>query len=200
MLFGALALTAYILSPFLQTLIFAVVLDGYDKTAGGLLAACDRPGVVSIVSVVTAVVNVGLCLALIPPLGLTGAALANAGGWVLGAAALVVLAAREARRPVLEMVDLGFLLRLVGACAVLALAVAPLRGTGAALLWQALAAVPALAIGLLLFRPLSRADLGTVERALAAAGVRSERLRRVVRAAHSRISHGPLAGQGASRS
>jgi hypothetical protein len=37
---------------------------------------------------------------------------------------------------------------------------------------------------------LSRNDLPTVERALDAAGVPSERLRTVVRAAHERISHG----------
>jgi O-antigen/teichoic acid export membrane protein len=184
----------------LSILIFAVVLGGYASMAGGLLAACDRPGVASIVSVATAALNVGLCLALIAPLGLTGAALANAGCWLFDAAVLVVLAGREARRPAWTMVDAGFLLRLAAACALLALALTPLRGTDAALVWQCLAAVPALSAGLLLFRPLSRADIGTVERALAAAGIRSDRVHRGALAAHALISHGPRAGQAVSRS
>ena len=173
----------------LSILIFAVVLDGYGRMAGGLLAAVDRPGVVSIVSVGTAVLNVGLCLALIPPLELTGAAIANLAGWLFAATALVVLAARHAGRPAWTLTDPGFLLRLVAACAVLAVAAAALREAPAALLWQCLVALPALAAGLLVFRPLSRGDDEAVERALDAAGV-SERLRRAVRGTHARIAHG----------
>jgi O-antigen/teichoic acid export membrane protein len=174
----------------LSILIFAVVLDGYGRMAGGLLAAVDRPGVVSMVSAGMAVLNVGLCLALIPSLELTGAAIANLAGWLFYATALVVLAARQAGRPAWTMADPGFLVRLLGACAVLALAAAALRGAPAALVWQCLVAPPALAAGLLAFRPLSRADAETVERALEAAGVRSERVRRVVHGTHARISHG----------
>jgi O-antigen/teichoic acid export membrane protein len=174
----------------LSILIFVIVLGGYAATAGGLLAAYDRPGIASIVSVGAAVLNVGLCFALIPSLDLTGAALANAGCWLFDAGALVVLAARQAERPTWTMIDVAFLARLAGACAVLALVVAPLRDVPAALLWQSLAAAPALAAGLLLFRPLSRGDLGTVERALDSAGVRSPRLRGAVRSAHTRIAHG----------
>ena len=184
----------------LSILIFAVVLYGYQKTAGGLLAAADRPGVVSVVSVCTALLNVGLCLVLIPPLGLTGAALANTGGWAFDVALLVAIAAREAQRPTWTMVDPGFVLRLAGACAMLALAAVPLREADAALLWQSLVALPALATGLLLFRPLSRADLGAFERAIEAAGIRSRRLRGGARTVHALISHGAPAGQAASRS
>jgi O-antigen/teichoic acid export membrane protein len=173
----------------LSILIFAVVLDGYGRTAGGLLAAADRPGIVSIVFVGVAVINVGLCLALIPPLELTGAAIANLAGWLFATVALVVLAARHAGSSAWSMTDPGFLLRLAGACAVLAAAVAALRAAPAALVWQCLVALPALAAGLLAFRPLTRADGGTVERALDAAGVRSQRLRRAVLATHARISH-----------
>ncbi len=172
----------------LSILIFAVVLDGYGRTAGGFLAAVDRPGAVSIVSVGTAVLNVGLCLVLIPSLELTGAAIANVAGWLFAAVALVILAARHAERPPWTMLDARFLLRLVGACAVLAGAAAALRGTPAALVWQCLVALPALALGLVVFRPLSRSDEPTVERALASAGVRSERLRRLVRTVHDAIS------------
>jgi O-antigen/teichoic acid export membrane protein len=173
----------------LAILIFVVVLVGYASTAGGLLTAYDRPGITSIVSVGSAVFNVGLCFALIPSLELTGAALANVGCWLFDAGALVFLAARQAERRVWTMIDAGFVFRLAGACAVLALAVVPLREVPAALLWQCLVAAPALAVGLLLFRPLSRADLGTVERALDSAGVRSAWLRRFVRVAHTRIAH-----------
>lgn len=180
-------------STALSILIFAVVVRGYDKTAAGLLAACDRPGIVSIVSVGTALLNVALCLALIPPLELTGAALANSGSWLLGAAISLWLAAGEARRSVWAMVDGAFLLRLAGACALLAVAAAGLRGAPAPLVWQCLVALPALAVGLLAFRPLSRGDLATVERALAAAGVRSERVWRAARVVHDRISHGQVA-------
>ena len=179
----------------LSILIFAVVLDGYGRTAGGYLAACDRPGIVSIVSVGTAVLNVGLCLALIPSLELTGAALANLAGWLFAAAALVTIAARHAGRSAWAMTDPGFLARLIGACAVLALAVAALRDAPAALAWQCLVALPALAAGLLAFRPLSRADLPTVERALDAAGVTSGRARGAVCAVHERISHGHVASR-----
>ena len=140
----------------LSILIFAVVLNGYGRTAGGFLAAVDRPGAVSIVSVGTAVLNVGLCLVLIPSLELTGAAIANVAGWLFAAVALVILAARHAERPPWTMLDARFLLRLVGACAVLAGAAAALRGTPAALVWQCLVALPALALGLVVFRPLSR--------------------------------------------
>jgi O-antigen/teichoic acid export membrane protein len=174
----------------LSILIFAVVLDGYGRTAGGFLAACDRPGIVSIVSVGTALLNVGLCLALIPSLELTGAALANVAGWLFAATALVVIAARHARRSAWAMTDPGFLVRLIAACALLGVVVAALREAPAALAWQCLVALPALAAGLLVFRPLSRADLPTVERALGAAGVRSERVRDLARATHERISHG----------
>lgn len=173
----------------LSILIFAVVLDGYEKTAGGLLAAADRPGVVSIVSACTAVINVALCLALIPPLGLTGAALANLGAWLFDAVVVLAIAAREAERSTWTMADPRFLARLAGACAVLALVVVPLREVDLALLWQSLVALPALAAGLLLCRPLSRADLGAVERALDAAGVHSARVRRGVRSVHAAISH-----------
>jgi O-antigen/teichoic acid export membrane protein len=179
-------------STALSILMLAVVVRSYDKTSGGLLAACDRPGIVSVISVGTAVLNVGLCLALIPPLELTGAALANGGSWLLGAAISLALAAGEARRSVWQMLDGAFLLRLAGACALLGVAAASLRGAPAALVWQALIALPALAAGLLAFRPLSRADLATVERALAAAGIRSERLRRAARTVHDRISHGQV--------
>jgi O-antigen/teichoic acid export membrane protein len=177
----------------LSILIFLVVVAGYEKTAGGLLAAFDRPGVVSIIAVATAVVNVALCLVLIPPLELTGAALANSGSWLLGTAAMLWLAAGEARRSVWAMLDGAFLVRLAAACAVLAAAAATLRDAPVALLWQCLVALPAIGAGLLAFRPLSRSDLATVERALAAAGIRSERLRRVVRTVHDRISHGQVA-------
>jgi O-antigen/teichoic acid export membrane protein len=185
----------------LAILIFVIVLGGYAATAGGLLTAYDRPGTTSIVSVGSAVLNVGLCFALIPSLGLTGAALANAGCWLFDAGLLVFLAARQAEHPVWAMIDAGFVARLAGACAVLALAVVPLRELPAALLWQCLVAAPALAVGLLLFRPLGHGDLGTVERALDSAGVRSPRLRRAVLGAHVRISHGRAAvAQAASRS
>ncbi|HWM08795.1 MAG TPA: oligosaccharide flippase family protein [Solirubrobacteraceae bacterium] len=174
----------------LSILIFAIVLDGYGRMAGGYLAAFDRPGIVSIVSLGTAVLNVALCLALIPSLELTGAALANVAGWLFMAVALVVIAARQAGRPAWTLADPGFLLRLVAACAVLAAAAVALRGAPVALLWQCLVALPALAAGLVVFRPLSRADEGAVERALDAAGVQSARLRRAVRSTHSRIAHG----------
>jgi O-antigen/teichoic acid export membrane protein len=172
----------------LSILSFAVVLDVYYRTAGGLLAAWDRPGVVSFVSVGIALINAGLCFALIPSLELTGAALANVGGWLFGAIATVIIAARHDGRSAWSMTDAGFLARLAGACVVLAAATAALRGAPAALVWQALVALPALAAGLVVFRPLSRRDLGTVERALAAAGVRSERLAGAVRAVHQAIS------------
>lgn len=172
----------------LSILSFAVVLDVYYRTAGGLLAAWDRPGVVSLVSLVVALINVGLCLALIPSLELTGAALANVGGWLCGTVAIVVIAARHVGRSAWSMTDAGFLVRLVAACLVLAAATAALRGAPAALAWQALVALPALAAGLVVFRPLSRADLGTVERALAAANVRSQRAVRAVRGVHQAIS------------
>jgi O-antigen/teichoic acid export membrane protein len=172
----------------LSILIFVVVLEGYGRTAGGLLAACDRPGVVSIVSAGAALLNVALCLLLIPPLELTGAALANLGGWLFAAAALLALAAGQAQRSLKAMVEPGFLLRLGGACAVLALTLVPLREVEAALVWQCLAALPALTLGLVAFRPLAGADLGTVERALASAGIRSERLRRAVRRGHDLAS------------
>jgi O-antigen/teichoic acid export membrane protein len=175
----------------LSILIFVVVFQGFASMAGGLLTAYDRPGIVSIVSVATAVLNVGLCLALIPRIGLTGAALANAGGWLLEASVVIVLAARHVGRPSWEMLDPAYLTRLAGACAVLALAVVPLRDVGGALAWQILAGMPALAAGLVLFRPLARADLPTVDRAAAAAGIRSARIRDLMRALHARISHGP---------
>ncbi len=186
----------------LSILIFAIVFYGYASTSGGLLSAADRPGVVSIVSVATAVLNVGLCLVLIPPLDLTGAALANLGCWVFDAALLLAIASRQADRSSWVMLDMGFLARMLGASAVLALAVVPLRDTGWALLWQSLAALPAIAAGLVLFRPLARADLPTVDRAAVAAGARSPRVRELIRALHARISHGPaaLADQAASRS
>jgi O-antigen/teichoic acid export membrane protein len=174
----------------LSILIFAIVFYGYASTAGGLLSACDRPGVVSVVSIATAVLNVGLCLALIPSLDLTGAALANAGCWVFDAALVVAIAARQAGRSTWDMLDPGFVARMAGACALLALAVVPLRSVGGALVWQCLAALPALVAGLVLFRPLARADLPTVDRAAVAAGVRSPRVRALIRSLHERISHG----------
>jgi O-antigen/teichoic acid export membrane protein len=174
----------------LSILIFAIVFYGYASTAGGLLSASDRPGVVSVVSIATAVLNVALCLALIPSLDLTGAALANAGCWVFDAALVVAVAARQAGRSTWNMLDPAFLARMVGASALLALAVVPLRTVDGALLWQCLAALPALAAGLVLFKPLARADLSTVDRAAVAAGVRSPRVRALIRSLHARISHG----------
>jgi O-antigen/teichoic acid export membrane protein len=175
----------------LSILIFIVVPYAYSSTAGGLLSACDRPGIVSTASVATAIVNVGLCLALIPPLELTGAALANAASWTLDAVVLFVIAARQARRTPWDLIEPGFVVRLVAACAVLALALVPLRDVGGALVWQILAALPALAVGLVVFRPLIRADLGTVERAVTAAGLAAPRWIALVRFVHEHISHGP---------
>jgi O-antigen/teichoic acid export membrane protein len=172
-------------------LIFGVVLAGLNATAGGLLSAVDRPGIVSLVSIASAVVNVAFCLALIPPLELTGAALANAGGLLFETAVLVVVAGRHVGRRLGEMTDAGFAARLACACAVLALAVVPLRAIDGTLAWQMLVAMPALAAGLAIFRPLAHADLPTVERAVAAAGIGSPRARRVIRAVHTRIAHGP---------
>jgi O-antigen/teichoic acid export membrane protein len=175
----------------LSILIFVVVFQGFASMAGGLLTAYDRPGIVSIVSMATAVLNVGLCLALIPSIGLTGAALANAGGWLLDASILTMLAARHVSRSWWELLDPGCLARLAGACAVLALAVVPLRELDGALAWQLLAGLPALVAGLVVFRPLTRADLPTLDRAADAAGIRSARVRDMMHALHGRISHGP---------
>jgi O-antigen/teichoic acid export membrane protein len=145
----------------------------------------------SLVFGVVAVVNVVLCLLLVPPHGLTGAALANLAGYLVAAVGLPLLAAREVGRPPLAMFDAGFLARLALACCALAAVSVLLRGVDGALAWQALAAVPALLAGLSVFRPLGRADGGTVERALDAAQLTSPRLRRPLRAVHRLASHGP---------
>ena len=107
-----------------------------STATAGRPAACwrrvDRPGVVSIVSVGTAVLNVGLCLALIPSLELTGAALANVARLAVRAPSRSwCIAARHAGRSAWTMTDPGFLARLVAACAVLAVAAAALRGAPA---------------------------------------------------------------------
>ena len=104
-----------------------VVLDCWSRPAGGVLWAADRPGIVSWVYGGVAALNTGLCLLLIPPHGLTGAALANLGGWLLSAAVLPLLAAGELGRGRLAMFDAAFALRLAGVCAVLALPLIPLR-------------------------------------------------------------------------
>jgi O-antigen/teichoic acid export membrane protein len=172
----------------LSILTAVVVLDCWSRPAGGVLWAADRPGIVSFVFGGVALLNVGLCLLLIPAHGLTGAALANLGGWLLAAAVLPLLAAGELGRGRLAMFDAPFALRLAGACAVLALPLVPLRELDLALVWQLLAVVPALALGLLLFRPLERADAELFERALRAAGLTQPRLLRAAEALHARAA------------
>ena len=135
-----------------------------------------------------AALNTVLCLLLIPSHGLTGAALANLGGWLLSAAVLPLLAAGELGRGRLAMFDAAFGVRLAGACAVLALPLIPLREVDGALVWQLLALAPALAVGLLLFRPLERADGPLVERALTAAGMTQPSLLRAVEVLHARAA------------
>jgi O-antigen/teichoic acid export membrane protein len=174
----------------LGLLVFVAVLDCVARPAGGTLWAADRPGVVSIVYGCVATVNVVLCLLLVPEYGLTGAAVANLAGWLVGAIALPLLAAREVARPRLAMFDAGYLVRLAAACGVLAAVAVPLRSLDGALAWQAIAAAPALLAGLVVFRPLARADGRIVERALDAAHLQSPRLRRALRALHRRASHG----------
>jgi O-antigen/teichoic acid export membrane protein len=173
----------------LAILAAVVVLDCWSRPAGGVLWAADRPGVVSLVYGGVAALNVGLCLLLIPTHGLTGAALANLGGWLISAAVLPLLAAGELERGRLAMFDAPFALRLAGVCAVLAVALIPLRALDGALLWQLLALAPALALGLLLFRPLERADGAFVERALIAAGMTRPRLLRAVGVVHALAAH-----------
>jgi O-antigen/teichoic acid export membrane protein len=175
----------------LAILAFVLVLDGYAKTAGGLLSALDRPGVVSLVSVGSAVVNVTLCLLLIEPLGLEGAALANAGGWALECAVLMLLCASAAGRPALKMLEGRFLARLIAACALAGACLAAARGLPAALVWQLLATVPAFGAGLVIFRPVPREGAPSVEAVLTSAGVRSPRFLRVATRLHDAISHGP---------
>jgi O-antigen/teichoic acid export membrane protein len=172
----------------LAILAAVVVIDCWSRPAGGVLWAADRPGIVSLVYGGVALLNVGLCLLLIPSHGHTGAALANLGGWLLSAAVLPLLAARELDRRPLAMFDAGFTLRLAGTCAVVALPLVPLRDLDAALVWQLLALGPALAAGLLVFRPLERRDGPLVERALTAAGVRSPRVRAAFQGVHHATS------------
>jgi O-antigen/teichoic acid export membrane protein len=175
----------------LGVLVFVAVVDCVSRPAGGALWAADRPGVVSIVYGVVAAVNVVLCLLLVPDHGLTGAAVANLAGWLIAAIALPLLAAREVARPRVAMFDLGYLARLAAACGVVAAVAVPLRSLDGALVWQALAAGPALLAGLIIFRPLARADGPTVERAFDAAHLQSPRLRHVLRTLHRIASHGP---------
>jgi O-antigen/teichoic acid export membrane protein len=168
---------------------FVAVLDLYGRLAGGVSSAADKPGRVSISTGVGAVIIGVACLALVPPLGLTGAALAH----VLGYGAIVVitcrLAAQELRRPFLWMFEPRFLVRLLLACAILGIGLLPLRGLEAELLWQALAAPPLAIAALLVARPLERDDVATVQRALTAAGLKSSRLQAVVAGLHRVMSH-----------
>ena len=175
----------------LSILVFGVVLEAWGTTAGGVLSAADRPGVVSIVWIGVAVINVGLCFTLIPAFGLTGAAIANVGGTLLGVACLWRITGRQLGRSVPWMVQLPFLVRLTAACAVMAAVVLALRPVTAALAWQTLAAPVTLVAGLLVFRPLAREDLHVVERGLRATGLGSPRVLRAALGLHERFSHGP---------
>jgi O-antigen/teichoic acid export membrane protein len=173
----------------LAILVFAVVLDAYGRTAGGLLSAADRPGRVSMGAMVGSAVNVGLCILLIPVIGLTGAALANLGGWVFTTLLFTGMAARVIRKPLYFMFEPRYLVRLGLGCAVFTALLLPLRGVEPALPLLALAAPPALAVALAIARPLDRADEDLVRRALTAAGFRSERLLRTARRVYRLISH-----------
>jgi O-antigen/teichoic acid export membrane protein len=174
----------------LSILAFGLVLFAVATTSSGLLMAHNRPGTVSIVSIGTAAVNVVLCLLLIGPLGLEGAALANAAGWFAECCVLLVIGARQSRRPLRDMVEGSFLARLVAGCAVAGGCLVAMRGLPVELLWQALAAVPVFAAGLLVFRPLPRDGAPSVEQVLASAGLRSARLQRAAARVHDAISHG----------
>jgi O-antigen/teichoic acid export membrane protein len=168
---------------------FVAVIDLYGRLAGGVSSAANKPGRISLAtSAGAAIIGVG-CLLLVPPLGLTGAALAHLAGY---AAIMLVssrLASRDLDRSLVWMFEPRFLLRLSLACLVLALGVFPLRGLEAALLWQALAAPALLALGLALARPLERDDVDLVQRALKAAGMRSTTLLTVVARLHRLMSH-----------
>jgi O-antigen/teichoic acid export membrane protein len=174
----------------LGILAFTVVFDAYGRTAGGILSASNQPGRVSLIGTVNGVANVVLCLALIPQIGLVGAALANLAGWVLGAGLFMGLAARRLGRSPASMVEFGFLLRLGVGCALFALLMTPLQALGGALIWSAVCATPALLFSLALTRPLSRADGPLVERGLRSAGISSPGRLRAVRRLHTLLSHG----------
>jgi O-antigen/teichoic acid export membrane protein len=173
----------------LSILIWTVVIDAYGRSSGGLLSAADRPGRVSLAAGLGAVVNVSLCFALIPRFGLTGAAVANFCGWAFTALAFGTMASRLLGKPLFYMYEPRYLCRLALGCALFALLLAPLRETDAALLALALAAPPALAVSLLVTRPLDRADDDLVRRALISAGFRSERLLAVAARAYRLVSH-----------
>jgi O-antigen/teichoic acid export membrane protein len=173
----------------LAILVFAVVLDAYGRTAGGLLSAADRPGRLSLGAMVGAAVNVALCVLLIPRMGLTGAALANLGGWVFTTVLFTAMAARVIGKPLHFMFELSYLVRLALGCLVFGALLVPLRGAELALPLLILAAPPALALSLVVVRPLNRAEEDLVRRALTAAGFKSQRLLRTAERVYRVISH-----------
>jgi len=177
-------------SAALAVLGFAVVVDTYGRLAGGVSSAANQPGRISIITLIGALTNVGLCLALIPPFGLVGAASATLGGFAVATVVSAVLAARTLHRPVAWMYEPGFLVRLCLACGLMAALLAPLHALPGRLVWMLLAAPFALAAGLVLARPLHRADEPVLERALAAAGIRKPRIVGLVLAVHARIARG----------
>ena len=168
---------------------FVAVVDLYGRMAGGVSSAANKPGRISLATSAGAGIIALACLLLIPPFGLTGAALAH----LVGYAAITLIAARLASRDLghslLWMYEPRFLLRLALACAILALGVAPLGSLPVALVWQMLAAPPLLVIALAITRPLERDDADLVRRALRAAGIKSAPVHVVVAHLHRIMSH-----------
>lgn len=84
--------------PFLVLLPGVVALSG-AKVVGGYVTGIGRPGICSIVSVIALAVNVVVNLALIPRLGIIGAATASLVSYTLSSLLLTVVAARFSHAP-----------------------------------------------------------------------------------------------------